>query len=104
MIYLPPDFFAPPEDRRVGGDRRQPETRELVCESTNCNPGIHDYDQVAQRYAMFGGDAFARSYVAERALALQHSTHIEVQQEFYDVRMGWVRRWKCTKCGNVRKF
>lgn len=81
------------------------EIRYLVCESQKCNPRLHDYDQLVERYAQFGGDRHARAYIRERAGTLNHTPHVTHEKfDKYDSRMGWIKSWKCLECGHVRKF
>lgn len=83
---------------------RQPpmvaKTVTIVCEGS-CNPYLADYDAISHRQAQFGD---VKRYLVERTRQLIHTPHVMVQDNYYDVKMGWVRKFKCTVCGHTRRF
>ncbi len=76
------------------------QTRSLICEG-RCNPYLADFDSVAHRQSQFGD---VRDYMKVAARVLIHTEHIMTQDNHYDTRIGWCRKYTCVVCGHTRKF
>lgn len=86
----------------LAGDRKPPDEVNIVCEGP-CNPGLYDYDQAVRQFSTMGRPRALLDFISDRARTLAHTLHILHRKQYWHPT-GWVRGFKCTVCGHIRKW
>lgn len=91
---------------RLGSRTRQDDVRQLICESTTCNPDLPDYEASVRRFVAEDRNRYTEiwKHIVKISRRLIHTPHVPVPSSYDPLTQTYIYRYKCQICGYSRKY